>query len=142
LRPAWRWVESTGHKRQRSVDATRTPAAARVARWLRTPEGTANYRPRKVIPEPVFGWIRQVLSFRSFTVHRITAVSAEWRLICTARTQSAIGRRTEPPEVHLPVGADNQDKPQRIRESNLKSQPFLQSLPIYRFSRPSLASGP
>lgn len=60
------------------------PATRRMAQWLRTPEGRAHYRRRKTIPEPVFGWIKQVLGFRSFSLRGITAVSAEWRLICTA----------------------------------------------------------
>jgi transposase len=71
-------------KRQRTVDAARKPATARMAKWLRTPEGVAHYRRRKTIPEPVFGWIKQVLGFRSFSLRGLPAVSAEWRLICTA----------------------------------------------------------
>ena len=54
------------------------PATRRMAQWLRTPEGRAHYRRRKTIPEPVFGWIKQVLGFRSFSLRGITAVSAEW----------------------------------------------------------------
>ena len=72
------------HKQQRAVNAARHPASARMARWLSTPEGRAHYRRRKTIPEPVFGWIKQVLGFRSFSVRGLTAVSAEWRLMCTA----------------------------------------------------------
>lgn len=60
------------------------PATRRMAQWLRTPEGRAHYRRRKTIPEPVFGWIKQVLGFRSFSLRGISAVSAEWRLMCTA----------------------------------------------------------
>jgi transposase len=71
-------------KRQRSVDAARQPATARMAKWLRTAEGAAHYRRRKTIPEPVFGWIKQVLGFRSFSLRGLGAVGAEWRLICTA----------------------------------------------------------
>jgi hypothetical protein len=72
------------HKRQRAVDARRTPATARMARWLRTPEGRAHYRRRKTIPEPVFGWIKQVLGFRSFSLRGFAAASSEWRLMCAA----------------------------------------------------------
>jgi transposase len=56
-----------GYKRQRTVNTERNPATARMACWLRTPEGRAHYRRRKTIPEPVFGWIKQVLGFRSFS---------------------------------------------------------------------------
>ena len=70
--------------RSRLVNAQRYPAFARMAQWMRTPEAAAHYRRRKVIPEPVFGWIKQVLGFRSFSLRGLTAVSAEWRLMCTA----------------------------------------------------------
>src|ERR1700736_82472 len=70
--------------RSRLVNAQRYPAFARMAQWMRTPEAAGHYRRRKVIPEPVFGWIKQVLGFRSFSLRGLTAVSAEWRLMCTA----------------------------------------------------------
>jgi len=76
-------VARTRH-RSRLVNAQRYPAFARMAQWMRTPEAAAHYRRRKVIPEPVFGWIKQVLGFRSFSLRGLTAVSAEWRLMCTA----------------------------------------------------------
>lgn len=43
------------------------------------------------------------------------------------------GRRTEPPEVNFP--GENDRKPARTRESKLEPQPFLQSLPVYRYGR-------
>jgi transposase len=70
------------HK-QRAIKGN-LPATRRMAQWLRTPEGRAHYRRRKTIPEPVFGWIKQVLGFRSFSLRGISAVSDEWRLMCTA----------------------------------------------------------
>jgi len=70
------------HK-QRAIKGN-LPATRRMAQWLRTPQGRAHYRRRKTIPEPVFGWIKQVLGFRSFSLRGIRAVSAEWRLMCTA----------------------------------------------------------
>ena len=72
------------HKQQRAVNAARHPASARMARWLRTPEGRAHYRRRKAIPEPVFGWIKHVLGFRSFSLRGFTAASGEWRMMCMA----------------------------------------------------------
>jgi transposase len=71
-------------RRSRLVNERLSPATARMAKWLRTPEAKAHYRRRKTIPEPVFGWIKQVLGFRSFSLRGIAKVSAEWRLICTA----------------------------------------------------------
>jgi hypothetical protein len=55
-------------------------------------------------------------------------ISAELPLIYTT------GRRTEPPEVRFPVEAETGDTPRRIRESKLEPQPFMRSLPIYRYS--------
>jgi transposase len=79
-------------RRSRLVNARRSPASARMAQWLRTPEGAAHYRRRKIIPEPVFGWIKQVLGFRSFSLRGLDAVSAEWRLICTAMNLKRLHR--------------------------------------------------
>jgi transposase len=72
------------HKRQRGIDATRKPATVRMAQWLRTPEGAAHYRRRKTIPEPVFGWIKQVMGFRAFSLRGKLAASAEWHMVCLA----------------------------------------------------------
>jgi hypothetical protein len=68
-------------KRQRAVMASDKPATVRMAQRLSTPEGRAHYRRRKTIPEPVFGWIKQVLGFRSFSLRGLCGVSAEWRLM-------------------------------------------------------------
>ena len=45
----------------------------------------------------------------------------------------ASGRRTEAPEVRFPDETDNPTKPKRIRQSKLELQPFLMSLPVYRY---------
>jgi transposase len=71
-------------KQQRCIDAERHPATARMAQRLKTPEGQAHYRRRKCLPEPVFGWIKQVLGFRRFSLRGIEAAKAEWHLICMA----------------------------------------------------------
>jgi hypothetical protein len=60
------------------------PATIRMGQLLSTPEGRAHYRRRKTIPEPVFGWIKHVLGFRTFSLRGLSAASAEWRLICAA----------------------------------------------------------
>jgi transposase len=77
--------------KQRAIKSD-LPATRRMAQRLRTPEGRAHYRRRKTIPEPVFGWIKQVLGFRSFSLRGMTAVSAEWRLICTAMNLKRLHR--------------------------------------------------
>jgi hypothetical protein len=53
-------------------------------------------------------------------------ISAELPLIY------ATGRRTEPAEVHFPADA-NDSQPKRIRASKLEVEPFLHSLPVYRY---------
>jgi transposase len=84
-------------KRQRAVMANDKPATVRMAQRLSTPEGRAHYRRRKIIPEPVFGWIKQVLGFRSFSLRGLSAVSAEWRLMCTAMNLRRLHRLTWKP---------------------------------------------
>jgi hypothetical protein len=56
-------------------------------------------------------------------------ISAELPLIY------ATGRRTEPPEVLFPAEPDDITKPKRSRASKLEPNPFLSSLPVYRYSR-------
>ncbi len=55
----------------------------RMERKLRTARGRAVYAHRKIIPEPVFGQIKQARGFRQFLRRGISAVSEEWTLICT-----------------------------------------------------------
>ena len=57
---------------------------ARMERKLRTARGRAAYRLRKLIPEPVFGQIKQARGFRQFLRRGIRAVREEWSLISTA----------------------------------------------------------
>ena len=71
-------------KNQGAIDAKRYPARARMAERLATPEGKAHYRRRKVIPEPVFGWIKHVMGFRQFSLRGLTKVAGEWSLVCLA----------------------------------------------------------
>ena len=55
-----------------------------MAERLATPQGKAHYRRRKVIPEPVFGWIKHVLGFRQFSLRGLSKVTGEWSLVCLA----------------------------------------------------------
>jgi len=68
----------------RAIDPLRHPASARMAERMATPQGQADYRRRKVIPEPVFGWIKQAMGFRQFSVRGLAPVSGEWNLVCLA----------------------------------------------------------
>ena len=60
------------------------PATKRMKEKLKTTEGAAAYRRRKVIVEPVFGWIKRVLGFRQFSFRGLKKNNAEWHLICLA----------------------------------------------------------
>ena len=71
-------------KDQTAIDPKDYPATARMAERLATPEGQAHYRRRKVIPEPVFGWIKHVIGFRQFSLRGLTKVTGEWSLVCLA----------------------------------------------------------
>lgn len=60
------------------------PATARMATRLASEEGRAVYRRRKVIVEPVIGWIKHVLGFRQFSVRGEANARGEWTLVCLA----------------------------------------------------------
>lgn len=71
-------------KTLRPIDPAHHPATQRMAGRLATSEGKDHYRRRKFIPEPVFGWVKQVLGFRRFSVRGRDAVTGEWNLVCLA----------------------------------------------------------
>ena len=56
----------------------------KMAYKLQTKAGRAIYRLRKSTVEPVIGNIKEVLGFRQFSLRGLTAVSAEWGLVCLA----------------------------------------------------------
>ena len=88
--------------REKKADApTISPskkATQRMKEKLATPEGEAAYRRRKVIVEPVFGWIKSVLGFRQFSMRGQQKANAEWHLVCLAmnlrRMSSGTGHAT------------------------------------------------
>ncbi len=49
---------------------------------LDSPAGKAVYRRRKAIVEPVFGWVKNVLGFRRFSLRGTRKVAGEWALVC------------------------------------------------------------
>lgn len=59
-------------------------ATQRMKEKLASPVGEAAYRRRKVIVEPVFGWIKSVLGFRQFSFRGLKKNNAEWHLVCLA----------------------------------------------------------
>jgi transposase len=60
------------------------PATRRMARKLRTKRGRARYKLRKTLVEPIFGWAKQALGFRSFLMRGLRNVRGEWNLVCLA----------------------------------------------------------
>jgi transposase len=60
------------------------PATLRMREKLKTERGKARYARRKAIVEPVFGWIKEALGFRRFSLRGLTKVQAEWDLVCLA----------------------------------------------------------
>jgi|SRR5688572_8010871 Transposase DDE domain len=71
-------------KGRTAIDPKRYPASARMAERLAGAEGQAHYRRRKVIVEPVFGWIKHVMGFRQFSLRGLNKVPGEWSLVCLA----------------------------------------------------------
>ena len=59
-------------------------ATLRMKDKLATPESKAAYLRRKVIVEPVFGWVKRVVGFRQFSLRGLTNVTGEWSLVCLA----------------------------------------------------------
>lgn len=55
-----------------------------MLRKLRTKRGRARYKKRKGLVEPVFGWVKQVLGFRAFSLRGRRKVAGEWSLVCLA----------------------------------------------------------
>ena len=56
----------------------------KMQRRLKGKRGRQVYKKRKQIVEPVFGWIKTVTGFRSFSVRGLAKVSGEWSLVCLA----------------------------------------------------------
>ena len=66
----------------RAVNAETLPATARMAAKLRTEAGREAYARRKWLVEAPFGWLKEALGFRRFSVRGIAKVSGEWALAC------------------------------------------------------------
>ena len=60
------------------------PASWRMYEKLKTEAGRGHYKRRKAIVEPGFGWIKEILGFRRFSLRGIEKVSGEWDLVCLA----------------------------------------------------------
>lgn len=60
------------------------PATVAMRNRLARRSGMGWYRKRKSVVEPVFGWIKQALGFRRFSLRGLERVRGEWRLVCAA----------------------------------------------------------
>jgi transposase len=73
--------------REGKPGATPNPAhvaTQRMADRLTSDVGRARYRRRKVIVEPVIGWIKEVLGFRRFSLRGEAKARGEWNVVCLA----------------------------------------------------------
>jgi transposase len=71
-------------KRPKSRPDERHPATQRMYDRLHSPTGQTVYRKRKGIVEPIYGWIKEVLGFRRFSLRGLQNVTCEWDLVCCA----------------------------------------------------------
>jgi hypothetical protein len=53
-------------------------------RRMEEPLAAALYRLRAEIVEPVFGWIKEQMGFRRWTVYGIQTVMTQWAMVCSA----------------------------------------------------------
>ena len=60
-------------------------------RKMKTKRGKDQYRKRKHIAEPPFGWIKSALGFRSFSLRGLSRVTGEWNLVCLAVNMKRMG---------------------------------------------------
>lgn len=60
------------------------PASRRMAKRLRDQRGKRQYRRRKGLVEPAFGWLKQALGFRQFSLRGLKKVQGEWSLLTMA----------------------------------------------------------
>lgn len=65
-------------------DFSDKPATQRMREKLATETGKRRYARRKAIPEPVYGWVKNVLGFRQFSLRGQRKVAGEWNLVCLA----------------------------------------------------------
>jgi transposase len=69
--------QASGKKKKKSVKE-------KMREKLKTPEGKAIYRLRKMTVEPVFGIIKEAMGFRRFSLRGEEKVDGEWKLICAS----------------------------------------------------------
>jgi hypothetical protein len=63
-----------------------------MAHRLGTPDGSATYRRRKAIVEPVFGQIKEARRFRRFSLRGTHKARGEWAFVCAAHNLGKLFR--------------------------------------------------
>jgi transposase len=71
-----------GEELRASAEAGGGPCTQRMGAKLRTDDGRQRFKRRKVIVEPVYGWIKHVLGFRAFSMRGRRKAGGEWSLVC------------------------------------------------------------
>jgi IS5 family transposase len=71
------------------------PATRRMRRRMTSRRGRKHYKQRKILVEPVFGWIKQALGFRGFLLRGVRKVRAEWALVCMAMNLRRMSTKLE-----------------------------------------------
>ena len=67
----------------------------KMYRRMQTCRGKEHYRKRKWIVEPVFGWIKSAMNFRSFSLRGLENVGGEWDLVCFAANLRRLNGKME-----------------------------------------------
>ena len=76
---------SLGHREEtREKAKSAGPATRRMHRRLKGNRGRSRFKKRKHIVEPVFGWVKQVLGFRNFSMRGLANSTGEWHLVALA----------------------------------------------------------
>ena len=82
-----------GRENGRAPTHANQPATCRMTRKLKTKRGRSRYRQRKWIAEPVVGWIKSCVGFRSFSLRGRDKVTAEWCLVALAMNLRRLNAR-------------------------------------------------
>jgi len=79
----------------------------RMRRKLRTKKGKKCYAQRKILPEPVFGQIKQARGFRQLLFRGLDKVNHEWQLICIGHNLLKLSKVYQHETVEQRLPCDN-----------------------------------
>ena len=75
--------KAVGEEKKKNNTAAET-ASERMAKRLEEQRGKQQYARRKGMVEPAFGWVKEVLGFRRFSLRGLKKVQGEWSLVTMA----------------------------------------------------------